>query len=63
MTGFEGLPKGAPMPTDDDVLALLDWSHEGVAISKAIRKRRAEGPFVPPHTARFARNTPERTTP
>lgn len=45
------------------VLDRLDWSHEGPELSRAIRKARKDGPFVPPHTARHARNTPERTTP
>jgi hypothetical protein len=44
----------AAMTTEEEgVLARLDWAHEGAEISKAIRKLRAEGPFVPPHTGAF----------
>jgi hypothetical protein len=38
------------------ILERLDWAHEGIEISKAIRKLRA-GRFIPPHTGRHARNT------
>lgn len=44
------------LTTDEQgVLDRLDWAHEGIEISKVIRKLR-KARFIPPHTRIHARN-------